>query len=447
MKKQDFFERASTWAKNSIGLKIFSIGILVLILLMPSAMVESLIQEREERMATTINEISSKWGTAQTIAGPFIVIPYHTYTTDEEEITVRVTKQAFFSPDTLDIVGVLDPEIRYRGIYDVLLYTAELELTGSFSPPSMKTLDIPDKDILWEKAILALYISDVRGIQDGVSIKWGGTDLGAEPGFYGEEQLRAGIHVPLALTVDDAKAQGESFSFSLDLRGSKRIDFIPVAKETQLAVSSSWDTPSFCGAFLPDEREITSEGFRAEWKILEFNRVFSYQAIGSPVQMRHVSMGVKLLLPIDAYQKSTRSAKYALLFIVLTFVTMFLVEIVRRVKVHPFQYLLIGFGLVLFFLLLLSLSEQLSFALAYVIASASIVVLVTGYARSIVKSTRVTLLIGGIVAVLYAMLYTLLQMEDYALLVGSVMLFVALASAMYLTRRVNWYTVGSSEED
>jgi len=447
MKKQDFFERASTWAKNSIGLKIFSIGMLVLILLVPSSMVKSLIRERENRMATTINEISAKWGTAQTIAGPFIVIPYHTYTTDEEDNTVRVTKRAFFSPDSLDIVGALDPEIRYRGIYDVLLYTAELELTGSFSPPTMEGLDIPDEDILWEKAILALYISDVRGIQDGVSIKWGETDLAPAPGFYGEEQLQAGIHVPLALTADDAEVPSESFSFSLDLRGSKRIDFIPAAKETQLAVSSSWDTPSFCGAFLPDQREITSEGFTAKWKILEFNRVFSHHVIGSPLQMRNVSMGVRLLLAIDAYQKSTRSAKYSLLFIVLTFVTLFLVEIVRRIKVHPFQYLLIGFGLVLFFLLLLSLSEQLSFVLAYVIASASIVVLVTGYARSIVKSMRVTLLIGGIVAVLYAMLYTLLQMEDHALLVGSVMLFVALAAAMYLTRRVNWYTVGSAGED
>jgi len=341
----------------------------------------------------------------------------------------------------------LDPEIRYRGIYDVLLYTAELELAGSFSTLSLRELGIPDDDILWEKAVLAFHVSDMRGIHKDVTIRWDEKELAAAPGFSGPESGRVGLHAPLALDADDAEAKGESFSLSIDLRGSKRIDFIPVAEETQLVLSSEWDTPSFCGAFLPTQREISNERFTAEWKILDLNRVFSHQWIGSPAQMRTISMGVKLLLPVDAYQKSMRSAKYSLFFIVLTFVTMFLVEIVRRIKVHPFQYLLVGFGLVLFFLLLLSLSEQLSFTLAYVIASAGIVALITGYARAIVKSMKVSLLIGGIVSVLYAMLYTLLQMEDYALLVGSAMLFIALAAAMYLTRRIDWYAIGSAGED
>ena len=265
------------------------------------------------------------------------------------------------------------------------------------------------------------------------------------------------------------------FSFDLDINGSRNLSFLPFGKETKVELKSNWSNPSFEGSFLPDEREISSNGFVAKWKVLQLNRNYPQQGCGAflgenPVQNisngysnrdnysddyasmgtdenNIASFGVKLMLPIDEYQKTMRSAKYNIMFIFLTFLAFFFMEILNKNKIHPIQYLLVGFAICLFYILLLSISEYLKFNIAYWIACLAILILITFYAKSIFKSNKITALTAIILAMLYGFFYSILQLQDYALLMGSLGLLLILAVIMYLTRNINWYSIGNQKSE
>jgi inner membrane protein len=419
------------------------IGFLAFLLLIPSVLIISLVNEREHTRNSAVNEVSEKWGNAQTIAGPVLTVPFKVAHKTKEGNLVYSTEFKHFLPESLSISATVTPEIRYRGMYEVVLYSSRIRLEGSFAAPILLPLDIPPGSMLWDKAFLTLGVGDLRGIKEGVKIQFDDQSLGADPGVQSTDVLATGITVRPTLR---SSAKEFRFSTSLSLNGSGQLLFVPVGKETNVRVTSPWGNPSFVGSTLPAQRSVESGAFSADWKVLHLNRNFPQQWTGKQYEIGPSAFGVKLLLPIDEYQKTMRAAKYAIMFIVFTFLAFFLTEILNRKIIHPIQYALIGFALLLFYVLLLSISEQLLFNYAYVISSLSIILLVAGYTRSVLSNKTATSMISGIMVVLYGFMYVLLQLEDYALLLGSIGLFVILSLVMYLTRRIDWFAVGAKQQ-
>lgn len=436
------FREPSFWQRQSTTIKGILIFILVLVLLIPTFMIQEVIRERESRQAEAIAEVSGKWGNRQNLAGPMLVIPFEYILRDDKGIeTGRLLKHAYFLPEALQIAGAIAPEKRHRGIFEVVLYSSQLTLEGTFARPATEKVIPSDAKILWDKAVLALGIPDLRGLKEQVTLQWNGQNLVAEPGIPVDGVAESGIHIPLDLTPTATSTTAEHrFRLNVALKGSGALFFTPVGKVTQVRLNSPWPDPSFTGAFLPDEKNIAASGFDASWKVLNLNR--NYPQLWTSDQQQRLAgsdFGVEFLLPVDNYQKSTRSVKYAILFIGLTFLCVFFIEMRHSRQVHPFQYALIGLALVIFYTLLVSISEHISFNPAYFISALMTVGLTGLYAKSLFESTRMGLLVGGTLTVLYGFLFVTLQQQDYALLTGSIGLFVILAVVMYVSRKIDWY--------
>jgi inner membrane protein len=425
--------------KNSVGLRLFIIGVLSLVLLIPALMIQGLITEREQRRDSAVFEVSYKWGRPQVIAGPILTVPYKKLIKDEKGNLTPVVEYAHFLPEQLSIDAELFPEIRYRGIYEVILYNSKLQLRGNFAPLDFNQFSILAENILWKDSFLALGLGDLKGIREAVKIKFNDAEFIANPGIESKDVLEIGISVKPKLS---ASSERYEFAIDLDLNGSGTISFVPVGKETNVKISSQWGNPSFGGEFLPIERQVQSNHFNAEWKVLHLNRNYPQQWLGSRHKIMDSSFGVELLLPIDEYQKTMRTAKYAIMFIALTFLAFFLTEVLNKKAIHPIQYILIGLALILFYTLLLSFSEHIKFNSAYLLSSLAVIALVTAYTKSVLSNHLATAIIAGILIVLYGFLYIILQLQDHALLLGSVGLFIILAIVMYVTRKIDWFAIG-----
>lgn len=444
MAEQGFLKRSADNLRNSVTFKMVVIGILILLLLIPISMVKSLIHERDDRKTEVTKEISSKWGEAQTVTGPVLTIPYRRYYTQKDGTRSFNTRYAHFLPKELAFKGELYPEIRYRGIYEAVLYNAKFSISGEFEHPNFKDLHILEKNVMWDRAVVAVGIADMKGIKDKIEIVLNGKKLSMNPGIKNNDILASGVNARVPTAT--AKDQIMKFSLQLDLNGSDHIYFTPIGEITRVSLHSKWQTPSFDGAFLPAKREISDEGFNANWKVLHLNRNYPQAWIGKQERLNESSFGVKLFIAADIYQQSTRTAKYAMLFILLTFTTFFFTEIYNRKRLHPIQYLLIGFAVVIFYSLLIAVSEHTSFDMAYILASIAVIGMVTGYANWVLENKTVTLLVGSVLVILYGYLYMILQLEDYALLMGSIGLFVVLSTVMYMTRKIDWYDVNLDRE-
>jgi len=443
---QDSIEGLASSFRNSQMLRLLSVGFLALLLQIPIAMIGGLVSERQERRQEAVAEVSSKWGNAQAITGPALVVPYtHRWTEASaggQQITRTETRSAIFLPEQLRARGSIDSEIRNRGIFTVPVYRLGLTLEGEFARPSFRELGVEPAAVAWERAHLAVGISDVRAIQEETAVSWNERQVSFLPGTGAFTDGGTGIHAVVG--VADA-AQRFRFSFPLSLNGSLGVYLTPFAQSTVAELQSDYGHPSFQGNWLPVERSVSDSAFQAKWSIPFLGRNYP-QAWRAEAAMREAidgsRFGVELVNPVDHYRMAERSIKYAGLFILLTFATVWLTEVLAGVRVHPIQYLMLGGALCLFYLLELSLSEHLGFPLAYAIASLSVIGMVAAY--SVVALHRIgrALVVGAGVAALYAYLYILLMNEDYALLIGSVGLFAILAAIMYATRRVDWYAVG-----
>jgi len=426
--------------KNSVTAKILLIGLMMLVLLAPTAFVAILIAGREQRRNEAVNEIHSSWSGPQTVIGPILDIPVRVSSKDDKGRVVWNTVDAVVLPDDLDVVGGVDTESRYRGIYQTVVYTSKLSITGSFASPNLAKSGYADGQILWDRATVALGVSDLRGVREGSPLIWAGRKLALDAGS-------GPVGVSQALTTavprETLGAPGAKIPFSLDLnlRGSQSLYFVPVGKTTTVALKSAWPSPGFKGQFLPDTRAVTASGFDARWKVLHINRNLPQVSVAQNLDFNANAFGAELMIPVDQYSSTERAVKYEILFVFFTFLVFFAVEHFQTKRLHPLQYLLVGAGVVLFYLLLLSFSEQMPFPLAYTIAAAAIVSVVGGYAHGVFGRASVTVTVVGILSGLYAYLYTLLRLEDYALLLGSLGLLAALAVVMYLTRRFDWYAV------
>lgn len=447
-----FFERANNWIKQSITLRLITIGIIILLLLIPVSMIENLIREREERQKEAIAEVSSKWGEKQTITGLVLTVPYkmnsRVYEGDKPDVfkLVESIGYAHFLPEVLELNGVISPEKRYRGIYEVIVYNSKISLTGNFSTPNFEEWNIDENDILWEDAFISLGLSDLRSIQENISVTWNNKSYFFNPGVESNDVIQNGISTRLPIIHEGNSTSKSEFSVDLNFNGSTSLNFVPLGKLTKVNIESKWKDPSFVGAFLPDKREIHADGFSANWEVIHLNRSYPQYFKGTIQGINESSFGVNLIVPVDEYQKSMRSAKYAVMFITLTFLIFFFVQILNGVKIHPIQYIIVGLALCVFYTLLIALSEHITFIYSYLISSLSIISLITLYARSIFGNNKLTALICLILVILYVFIYSIIQMEDFALLMGSFGLFIVLATVMYLSRKINWYVINAKEE-
>jgi inner membrane protein len=435
---QETIKKTSSYIKNSATLKVFSIGILVLILLIPSSMINSLINERESRKNSVVNEISSKWGSSQTITGPFITVPYKDFYKDDNGNIIFNTNYLHILPELLNISGEIKPEVRYRSLYEAVLYNITLIVNGTFKLPPISQLNIEQENIIWDKAFFSIGITDLRGIQDKINIKINESTYDCTPGLKTTDIAASGVGTLIKPLSNEGV---NSFSFALNLNGSEQLNFIPVAETNIIKLHSIWHSPSFNGAFLPTSREVTNNGFSANWKVLHLNRNYPQYWNGSQYKVEHSAFGLKLILTADIYQKVTRISKYAIMFIVFTFAAFFFSEIINKRKVHPIQYILIGLAILLFYTLLISLSEYMYFNYAYIASAISITLMITCYSYGIIKNKKFAYTILGILTILYSYLFVVLQLEDYALIMGSIGLLIVLATIMYITRKIDWYAI------
>lgn len=450
--KLTFFEKANNWLRNSITIRLLTIGILILLLLIPVSMVQDLIREREYRQEGAIAEVSSKWGKEQTVVGLVLTVPYNTYTkiygSDKDSYKLVESREyAHFLPDQLTISGEISPEMRYRGIYEVIVYNSKLNMTGAFSNPDFEEWKIEEENIIWSDAFVSLGLSDLRGLKENISFNWKGEKYDFNPGIETNSVISNGVSCRIPIQPTDTNSTDFKFSLDLNFNGSSGLNFIPVGKSTNVSIQSAWNNPSFDGAFLPDERDINKDNFTAKWNVLHLNRPYPQSFRGTTQGIYQSSFGVKLVVPVDEYQKSMRSAKYAAMFITLTFLLFFFVQILNHVRIHPIQYIIVGLALCVFYTLLIALSEHIPFNISYLISSISIVAMITLYAHSIANNKRLTVLIGLVLVLLYLFIYSIIQMQDYALLMGSVGLFIVLAIIMYLSRKIDWYAIQQKKGD
>lgn len=438
---------AHTMRRHSVIVRLVVIGILLLALLLPLLAVQGLVREREQRRSETESEIIQSWGGEQTVAGPILTVPYVVHTLDANGKKGETVEAAHFLPDSLLIEGKVNPETRRRGMYEVTLYGTTLAVSGSFPAPDFSGWRVSPDAILWDEAVLSVEIPDMRALQERVSLTWKGgrrefrSGKGSVGMFAGE--IRAAL--PDIRAARAESAQDIPFSFDLALRGGGSLGFLPLGDQTIVRISSSWKSPNFNGSYLPASRSLTDRGFEAEWKVISMARAYPQRWRGSEIEpqtVRSSEFGVSLMTPVDTYLKVTRALKYGLLFLFLPFFTLFLFEVFSTRRIHPLQYLFVGFANCLFYFLLLSLSEHIAFGPAYGIASICSTGLITLYTTAIVRSAKKGVVMLPVLGAAYGFLAVVLSSEDYALLFGSVGLFLILAVVMLLTRRVDWYRPG-----
>jgi inner membrane protein len=434
--------------------KLIVIGVLGLALWIPNSIVGLLVRERAERRDEVISEVSATWGRSQNIEGPVLSIPVHRWSVDEDGRRTRRTAWLHQLPETLEIRGFLEPEVRYRAIYEVVLYRGRLTVVGTFPPLDPSRWGVETTDVQWHEAVLSFGISDLKGLREVPRLSFAGEELELEPG-NGRGPFSDGLGVKLDVASIDGSGEGElPFEIEVEMAGSERLHFLPLARETDVELDAPWPSPSFDGAFLPDERTVDDEGFGARWRVLSLHREVPQHWLsgdssgdgwildsdfgdGFGGALQNASFGVELLFPVDAYQRTMRTVKYSVLFTLLTLLGFFAVEVGGKTSIHPVQYIVIGFALCIFYTLLLSLSELIGFNPAYVVASLVIIGLISTYIQAIVRSRLLSAICAGVLVAVYGSLFVMLQLEELALLMGTVLLLVLCAVVMVLTHRLN----------
>lgn len=442
-KTGNFIDNLTT---SQFGRVIF-IGVIILVLEIPIAMVHDVIRERSRYQDAAAGEISSLWGGSQTFFGPKIVARYRCIVTVHDgsrpELgppTREVIQHAVFLPDELVIDGRTASELLHRGIYDFPVYRSQLHVRGRVSPPELAELGLDADYAQLDGMALVLDLPDPRSLQQISPLTWQDQELEFEPGSE-RDGSTGGLRVPLALLADGEQAD---FSFDIEMNGSKSLFFMPLGRKTEVTLTSDWSEPSFVGAWLPSDRNVDADGFTATWRIPHLGRTipvawFAEHPPSEPIQT--AAFGVQFIRGVDAYRMAERSVKYATLFLVLTFAALWLVDVLTKVSIHPLQYLLVGAAMSVFYLMELSLAEHIGFGAAYTLAVITVVGTIVLYCIPVLRGLGRSSAISVLLAALYGYLYVVLLNQDHALLAGTTLLFAALATVMYLTRNIDWFAL------
>ena len=427
---------------RSPGLKLFLVAGLTLLMTIPLVMIGLSLSERRDRADEAAHDIANGWSGPQTIAGLFLVVPYEgveEIARDNQRIQRKVRGSVVLLPDVLDIAADAKTEIRSRGIFAAPVYTAAVTLKADFGIPDPSAVAGKDMQIRWDQAYAALAVGDPRGLTDNATLSVAGRSVAFVPGAKLLGLALATIQAPLGFAERPARLVLDT---NFSIRGMDRLGFAPLGKDTAVRMRSLWPHPSFDGRFLPASRRIGAGGFEASWNVPYLARGFEQAFVGGGdilPALDSLTFGVRFYQPVDFYQLVDRSLKHALLFIGLAFLAFFVVEQVTGARLHVAQYALIGMAQALFYLLLLSFSEHVGFEAAYGIAAIATVALSSAYAIWSFGTARRAAVLLAVLLMIYGLLYVLLKLEDYALLVGSVALFAALAVVMYATRKIDWY--------
>ncbi|WP_159799350.1 cell envelope integrity protein CreD [Flavobacterium sp. MK4S-17] len=430
--------------------KIIMVGLLTLILLIPLEFVKGLIKERAQRQQEVVEEINDKWGRHVYLYGPMLKVPYTVY--EEESLIDEKTKQvvtkrspkteyAYFFPEELKSDIKVNTEEKSRNNYQSVIFKSDINIKGSFIKPDISNRDIPSENMQWDKASIIIRTNNIKGIKGEVSINFGSNKYTFEPVAInnGKDSTSSLATLPI-----DAGALLQNntapFTMAISYNGSRNIAFVPVGKITEASMVSNWHSPSFGGNFLPENKTITEKGFTADWKISYLNRPFPQQHFDGLPDLSEFSFNVDFMIPVDQYLQNERASKYGFLVIGLTFLIFFLIQAISKISIHIFQYTMIGLALIMFYTLLISITEHSSFTLAYIIAGCSVVAMIGLYSISILKNIKFPVFIAASLSALYTFIYVIIQLENYALLVGSIGLFLILGAVMYFSRKIDWGT-------
>ena len=420
------------------------IGALVLAMLIPLAMVEGITDERQSYFDQTFNDIASTWGGAQNFVGPFLIIPEQhrrTSINDAGELVSETWRNhRVVLPDELDIEVVVDHQFRHRAIYDVPVYLADLRVSGSFNPPDSVIDEQPHIEVLLDEASVVIGISHTQAISHASALTAADSSTDFASGT-GQKWLGSGISAELIGLEPNKRVP---FSFDLSLKGTEHLGLMPLGKDSVIQMTASWPHPSFGGRYLPERHDISEDGFEARWQVHELARDLpeTWLSAAHTPDLSPSFARVGLFQPVTDYRTVDRAIKYGLLFVALTYLSFICFELTLSIRFHPVQYGVVGIGLSLFYLALLSLSEHIAFGWSFLSATVLLTILIAGYVRAMTGSSSLMIWIGAIVTTLYATLYVLLQLETYALLVGTSMLFFGLVALMYVTRSLSELSTG-----
>ncbi len=422
------------------------VGMLTLFLLIPLTLVQSLIRERSERKNEVVFDVNESWGSEIHFYGPILKIPYKTYTetaiVDEKSRETIIQKNAsiqnaYFFPNDLENKTTVEKidDIK-RGLYNPIVFKANMKFSGSFQDVAFEKLNIKSEDILWDKATILVKTTNLKSIKSDLKIvlnkkKYSLESKADEDNYFGTLETE---------TFTYKSGEKIDFNFNMNYNGSNSIQFIPVGKTTVSSINANWDSPSFIGSFAANDttKEITNKNFHADWKILHINRPFSQQYDNKIPDLKNYSYGVKLIETVDQYQQNERASKYGFLVIGLTFLIFFLIQTISKKSIHIFQYTMIGLALIMFYTLLISITEHSSFTIAYAIAASAVIIMLLLYSISVLKEKKFPLFICASLIVLYSFIFVIIQLENYALLVGSIGLFLILGAIMYFSRKIDW---------
>jgi len=430
---------------QSITAKVLGIGLLALLMLIPLTQADGLVRERQAMRDTAVARVADGWGGPQVIGGLVLAVPTQRETHDAAGAVAKVVDGTeIVLADDLDTIADLTVDKRSSGMYVIPTYTGEVTVRGHFLPADLRRF-ASETGATWftGKSEVRVLIADTRGLQGITSVTVDGHAV-----RLSSSTARMGPYTVLSapIIIEPDREAPVEFELKLSVAGTESFSALPLARTNSVQMRSSWPDPSFTGSLLPTRRSVSKAGFDASWKILDLNRAYGqhWDAGGREVadRLQASAFGVKLYQPGGVYQQNDRAGKYGLLFIALTFVAFFLFEVLKGLRLHPVQYLLVGAAMTSFYVLLLALSEQIGFGPAYAVAAAAVVLIVGGYAMAALRARSAGLALGGVLTLVYAILYGLIGAEQYALLIGSVVLVAVIALLMYLTRRIDWYAQG-----
>jgi inner membrane protein len=431
---------------HSITAKVLGVGALALLMLIPLASIQSMVGERQNLNGQAASNVAKGWGGRQVIGGLMLAVPAEQTVLDANQRQVITRSTEFVLADRMATSATMSIERRRYGMYEVPVYVADVSFVGHVDAADIATFrQASGRSWLGAKAELRLPVADLQGLRDVGDVRVNG-----KPYRLVSSTARAGGLPVVSVPIDLDAMAGQSIDFTvrIKLAGTGSLQFLPMARSGTVDLQAPWADPSFVGASLPVTRRVDDRGFQAQWRVLDLNRDYGQHWNDGDgnvdTRMAASAFGVELFQPGSVYQQNDRAGKYALLFIAMTFVVFFLYEVLQRLRVHPVQYLLVGAAMVVFYVLLLALSEQLGFALAYLLAALAVVGIIAGYASAVLRARRAGWTLGIVLALLYAVLYGLIGAEQYALLIGAVVLLAVVALLMYLTRHIDWYTQGST---
>lgn len=431
--------------------KFFLICGLILLLTIPLALIWFLVSEREERARGVKTEVAQLFGAEQQLVGPLLIVPYSvrvSRTQNDKQIEDVEQRYAIFLPDDFAADASTKSEVRRRGIYDVTLYTARVKLSGRFAAPDMRLVDPEATTVRWRDSFLSLVMTDVSGLKESAALTLDGSrKISFEPSTGLPNNTMAGLNARLFPVESASDQPPAAFTFESDLvfNGSSTLTFAPVGRETRISLASDWPYPSFTGSFLPDARDLRSDGFAANWRIPHLARNVPQAWRIGPLEGANVHSrlwsslsGVNFYIPIDYYDLVNRAAKYGLMFLAVAFFAVFVLELTSGKRVHAVQYVFVGLAMILFYVLLLSFAEHIGFATAYLAASGATGLMLSLYVGMSLRSAARGLIMLSVFLILFGLLYLILRLQDYAMLAGAIAGFVMLTITMFATLRVNW---------